>query len=170
MGAECCGNKGQIDLPTPRSSRTTNLDDEIQIYGDHFNQDTRALLAICEIAGVKYKFINIDTFKGDNMKEPFTNFSPSGCIPVIREDGRLIIGKGDLSLLYSPLIVNHPEISEVLYPANQVEDISRELLWIKKSLRKQTGILVQKTIQASQNARDSCRSSGNLKQDVALYF
>ena len=70
------------------------------------------------------------------MKEPFTNFSPSGCIPVIREDGRLIIGKGDLSLLYSPLIVNHPEISEVLYPANQVEDISRELLWIKKSLRK----------------------------------
>ena len=149
MGAECCGNKNQIDIPSNRSSRTTNPDDEIQIYGDHFNQDCRALLAICEISGVKYKWINIDTFKGDNMKEPFVNFSPQGVIPVVREEGRLIIGKGDLSLLYSPLIVNHPEISEVLYPSNQVEEISSMLLWIKKSLRKQTSSLVQKTITAS---------------------
>ena len=52
------------------------------------------------------------------MREPFVNFSPQGVIPVIRQDGQLIVGKGDLSLLYSPLIVNHPEISEVLYPAN----------------------------------------------------
>ena len=118
MGAECCGNKGQIDAPSSKYQRPSSPDDEIQIYGDHFNQDTRALLAICEISGVKHKFINIDTFKGDNMREPFVNFSPQGSIPVIRQDGKLIVGKGDLSLLYSPLIVNHPEITEVLYPAN----------------------------------------------------
>ena len=89
---------------------------------------------------------------------------------MIREDGRLIIGKGDLSLLYSPLIVNHPEISEVLYPCNQVDEISSMLLWIKKSLRKQTSVLIQKTISASQDVRDSCHSSGGLKADVVSYL
>ena len=35
----------------------------VTIWGDYFNHDTRALIAICEIANIPRRFEEVNTFK-----------------------------------------------------------------------------------------------------------
>lgn len=39
---------------------------EVKVYGDYFNADTRSILNILEISGVKPKLIAVDTVKDKN--------------------------------------------------------------------------------------------------------
>lgn len=41
----------------------------ITIWGDYFSSDTRALLAICEMADINAKFEEVDTFKQRNLEK-----------------------------------------------------------------------------------------------------
>ena len=46
----------------PSENTTPIPKDKITIWGDYFNQDTRALIAICDMSGVPADFKLIDTF------------------------------------------------------------------------------------------------------------
>ena len=100
-------NEQDNDIPEPN----------ILIYGDYFNQDTRSILAIIQIAEVyNYEFVEVDTFKHENLQEPFKLINPSGTIPLITEGSKekptkTIVGDKNVAILFNYLIDNHPKIS-----------------------------------------------------------
>ena len=44
---------------------------KLKVWGDYFSQDTRSLLAICEMASADIEFVPIDTLEQENYKSPF---------------------------------------------------------------------------------------------------
>ena len=75
-------------------------------------------------------------------------------------------GDGGISSLYNTLISTQPEVDEMLYPAEQLEEISSLMLWHKKTLRKTTARIITSALSSSGNARDSCKVIGSLKTDI----
>lgn len=55
----------------------------LTIYGDYFNSDTRTLLAILEISGTQYSFMEVDVFKGDHKRDSYKMINPNSEIPTI---------------------------------------------------------------------------------------
>ena len=53
---QCCGATGHVAAPGDLRPKS------VVIYGDFFNADTRALLAICIMSQIDYKFSFVDTF------------------------------------------------------------------------------------------------------------
>ena len=67
MGGIACCSKEQI--PPPCGSTSTISDSiRLTIFGDYFDRDTRALLAICDMAEVQADFTIVDTFNGGNLE------------------------------------------------------------------------------------------------------
>ena len=62
---------------TPRIVKTTTL------YGDDFDVDTRALLAILEHLKEKVEYENAEIFEEKNKLEEFKLQNPTGSIPFV---------------------------------------------------------------------------------------
>ena len=113
-----CG-PSQPEPPGKKSAMT--------IYGDYFNQDTRALLAICQMSGVDYEFRLIDTFQRENQNEQYVALNPSSQIPMITEGTTKIIGGGNSFLMY--LVHKHAKIQHNFYCEEQRSEVDRLLNW-----------------------------------------
>ena len=173
LAAECCNNESQLDAPLARRSYMIDSGEELIVYGDYFDQDTRSIIAICDIAGLKPKVELVDTFKTEHMSDAFTQLNPRQSIPVLvikSTERRVVTGDGGLSSLYNTLVSTQPEVDEKLYPADQYAGISSLMLWHKKTLRKRTARIINSALQSSHNARDSCRVVGSLKTDIDALF
>ena len=98
----CCSSpdRSQPNAPSIKSALT--------IYGDWFNQDTRALIAICNMAEVPCEFVHVDTFNQENMRDPYVQLNPNSTIPMITEGMAKIIGDG--ASLYYFLVNRHARI------------------------------------------------------------
>ena len=82
------------------------------VWGDFFNHDTRALLAICDIAGVSVRFEEVNTFKGHNMNSTYTSLNSLSSIPMITQGVTKVIGTPHA--LYSYMMNKHPEVFSML--------------------------------------------------------
>ena len=49
--------------PLPQDRGCEDNSKVLTIWGDYFNQDTRALLAICDMAEVQHEFKLVDSFQ-----------------------------------------------------------------------------------------------------------
>ena len=49
----------------------------LKIHGDYFDRDTRALLAICDMAEVAAEFVIVDTFNGGNLEDSYRSLNPT---------------------------------------------------------------------------------------------
>ena len=92
-------------MPQDRG-RSPSLASQLTIWGDYFNQDTRALLAICEMAEVQHTFELVDTFQHVNKTESYTKVNPTQSIPMISDSKWKILGDGIET--YDFLVVNYP--------------------------------------------------------------
>ena len=72
---ECCSS--------PCGDPPTGDQGKINIWGDYFNQDTRALLIICDMAEADYHFRLIDTFNKKNFDPTYIEINPNSSIPII---------------------------------------------------------------------------------------
>ena len=83
MGGACYREQ----IPEPRSSAigTEKINCRLTIYGDYFDRDTRALLAICDMAEVDAVFTIVDTFNGGNLEESYVRLNPTKTIPMLRQ-------------------------------------------------------------------------------------
>ena len=43
----------------------------LRVYGNHFNSDTRTILTLLDISGIKYEFEEVDIFKGEHREEEY---------------------------------------------------------------------------------------------------
>ena len=103
---------GHVENTTPGSK--SGADETITIWGDYFNQDTRALLAICQISGISSKFELVDTSKKQNLEKNYTDLNPNFSIPMITEGHTKIIGDGPS--LYYYLVNKHEAVTKTFYP------------------------------------------------------
>ena len=49
--------------PSENQSPAVGKDNKLRIYGDFFSADTRALIAICQMANIEHNFELIDTLE-----------------------------------------------------------------------------------------------------------
>jgi hypothetical protein len=70
MGNACCGGAPKTTLQEPRippikkpiSGASMKSDDQLIIYGDYFQSETRTIITVLEFANCKYSFKPIDVF------------------------------------------------------------------------------------------------------------
>ena len=73
---------------------------KLKIWGDYFSQDTRALLAICDMASADIEFVQVDTLSKQNFEKPFIDMNPNGTIPMLTHGHTKVIGDGEAIFNY----------------------------------------------------------------------
>ena len=82
------------------------------IFGDYFNQDSRALISICETANIPYEFRLVDQFERDNFSEAYKMINPNSTIPTLKAGQTTVIGQKEM---YMFLIMTNEKAAEMLY-------------------------------------------------------
>ena len=90
----------------------------LTIHGDYFDRDTRALLAICDMAEVAAEFVIVDTFNGGNLEESYQTLNPSQTIPMVSQ-GALKAQGTDSKRFFQFLLENQARIKATFYHSNQ---------------------------------------------------
>ena len=87
----------------------------VKVYGDYFNAETRSVLNILEISGLKPKLVAIDTTKDKNGKvsasrESYAkDINVADAIPMLYHDGSKIMS--DMEHILKYLKGKFPEVS-----------------------------------------------------------
>ena len=118
MGQSSCIESATSCLPK---------NDTLTIWGDHFNQDTRALLIMCEMADVRHKFREVNTFKEENLSEKYKQVNPTATIPIITCKNTKCLG--DQLSLYEFLYNTDLGMRVMFYNDEQVLAIKNIMSW-----------------------------------------
>ena len=73
----CCGGASKTTLQEPRipsikkapSGASAKLDNQLIVYGDYFQSETRTIITVLEYTNCKYSFNPVDVFQGENENE-----------------------------------------------------------------------------------------------------
>ena len=125
---------------TPCSFKPEEMANAITIWGDLFNQDTRALLIICEMAGAPHRFKLVDTFAKQNLEPEYEQMNPNRSIPIITQKDKKVIG--GLASLYLYTKNANLNIAIKFYSDEQALDIKNMMGWFSKVMRKTTQRLI----------------------------
>ena len=88
MGNACC-HAQDAGLPDDRHQGP------FTVYGDYFNSDTRAILAICKLANVKHNFQLVDTLTHANLDDNgYKKLNPTGHIPMLMQKKIQVLAPG----------------------------------------------------------------------------
>ena len=80
----------------------------IHVYGDYFDRDTRAILALCDMVEVQTKFHIVDTFNGGNLEAEYVQLNETKTIPMLSQDFGDVSAKGsDPDVFYQYLKDNN---------------------------------------------------------------
>ena len=84
MGICSEGQTSPEGLPMPErvAERLVELK-KLQVWGHHFDSDTRTVLTLLAIAGVDYEFKEVDIFKGKHKEVAYLAKNPCGTIPMV---------------------------------------------------------------------------------------
>jgi len=135
----CSGSKGKGGESLERL--TSAKGGEIVVWGDHFNSETRGLLSILEIAGVKYKFRSINSLEDEHKSEAYRQVNPSGVIPMIENGNDKVIGGGVANILYISGACH--QVAEKLFPEKDRAEIEKLLNWFYMMMRTETQRLIK---------------------------
>ena len=85
-----CG-PAQPEAPDARNNKQA-----ITIYGDYFSADTRALVAMCKMAGIEFTLEMVDTLDGANQHEDYLRKNPTGAVPMLSVGNNNVISQGQV--------------------------------------------------------------------------
>lgn len=102
---------GPAQPEAPHKDQASNA---LIIYGDHFSADTRALVAICEMAGVEHELKVVDTLAKKNFEAEFVEINPTGQIPLIIQSRNRVIASG--FTLFQWVIKAYPDAAAKFFP------------------------------------------------------
>ena len=83
-----CG-PAQPEAPDARNGKQA-----LVIYGDYFSADTRALVAMCKMAGIEHTLEVVDTLDGANQHEDYLRRNPTGAVPMLSVGNNNVISQG----------------------------------------------------------------------------
>ena len=113
---------------------------KLKIWGDFFSQDTRSLLAICEIAGAEVDFMKVDTMTQQNFQAPFIDLNPNATIPMLTHGHTKVIGDGEA--IYNYLVNSCDEVSTHFFHEAQSRKINEIMAYFMRTIRRITGKLI----------------------------
>lgn len=73
--------------------------DELVIYADYMSQPSRAVLSLCYILGIDFKFIEVRVMKGEIFTEEYKKISPAQTVPTMVH-GKLCLYESGAILTY----------------------------------------------------------------------
>ena len=117
---------------------------KITIWGDYFSQDTRALLAICEMASADIDFRQIDTLKKQNFTSPYIDQNPNGTIPMLTHGQTKVIGDGEA--IFNYLINSSGPVSSHFSHDDQARKINEIMQYFTRTIRRVTSKLIQAVV------------------------
>ena len=97
------GARGQIDLPKP-----------LTISGTVIDSQSRSLMTICDRAGVKFVYNQINPLKKENQGAKYLEINPTGHIPMIQHNQFKVLGGNHIIYVY--LCKSNSVISAALMP------------------------------------------------------
>ena len=105
------------------------------IYGDYYDRDTRALLAICDMCKVQVSFKYVCTFNGTNLEDSYTNMNVTGKIPTLSRGLNVVTTNVSIRAPYAFLLENFSAASQALYNPFQAARISELFAHLTSQLR-----------------------------------
>ena len=133
MGQICSGdNKNDPDGGGPAISKPdgpkskTMVEKKLRVYGNAFNSDTRTILTLLEISGVKFNYVEIDIFQGKHQEEEYLSKNPCGTIPMIIDNDCVLMGKTNIFVNY--LTTEKPKLQSYR-PLEHAAKIDQYMSW-----------------------------------------
>ena len=132
-------------LPQDRGSSnpmdSSSCSSKLAIWGDYFNQDTRALLAICDMAEIQHEFRLVDSFQRQNLTQSYRVANPTQSIPMITDGLWKIIGQSQTS--YEFLVEHYPNVKKKFFSPEQANSINENFIFLDSEFRRVSGYLTQ---------------------------
>jgi glutathione S-transferase len=157
----CSGSKGQGNESLAR------LNTKLTVWGDYFNSDTRALLAILTIAKVPHAVEKVNMLNEEHRKESYLTQNPSGQIPMITEGPYKVIGGGNTLINY--LVNAHKPVAQALYPEEDRAEAEKYLSWFQSKMRPETQRLVRMIVPAKVLGGAPASAEEKQKQRETIY-
>ena len=133
----CGGSKAQGGVSVNGSLTTKG----VQLYGDYFNSDTRAVASILDLSGVDFQFMTVDTLQEEHRKESYLTINKAGTIPTLIVGQDKIISGGNTFPLY--LAGQFKDVAERLLPEGERSDIETVLNWFYFKMLPETQRLIR---------------------------
>ncbi|QUT04600.1 glutathione S-transferase N-terminal domain-containing protein [Sphingobium phenoxybenzoativorans] len=89
----------------------------------HFGPNPTKIVLFLEEAGLPYKLVPVDTFKGDQFTPEFTRLNPNNKVPVIVDDGIVVFDS-------SAILIHLGEKSGQFYPVGTAEERAELRSWL----------------------------------------
>ena len=113
----------------------------LKIWGDYFSQDTRALLAIRDMAQAQdVEFIQINTLTKENFKSPFIDQNPNATIPMLTHGQTKVIG--DAESIFNYIVNTNDRVSDKFFHEAQAKKIGEILTYFTRTVRRTTSKLI----------------------------
>jgi len=84
----------------------------LKVYGDYLSQPSRAVLCLCLLNNIPFKFVETRPMAGQHLTQDFKKINPLRKVPAIEEDG-FTLGESTAILKY---LCNSKNIPEHWYP------------------------------------------------------
>ena len=109
------------------SSRQVDIPKNLTIHGHILDNQTRSLMACCQVSGVPCVTNTIDFLKGDNRAPRYLNINPTGHIPMLEEGPYKVMGGNHLVYIY--LCKSKTSIASKLMPTELEQKVKGVIGW-----------------------------------------
>ena len=115
MGNEfCCSNEDSTGYQMPVDPSHPI------IYGDYFNADTCALIAMCNLADTQYTFHKVDQMAGEHLRKEFISIAGSPDVTSLLMMGESRVNGGGGFLIFDFLMKSNDKVKMVFYHPAQL--------------------------------------------------
>ena len=136
---DCSGSKRQggesID------GRTNLANNEVTLYGDYFNSDTRSIASILDFCNIKFQFIPVNTLEQEHKQESYLSVNKAGTVPMLVVDQYKILAGGSTFLLF--LAGQFEEVGQTFFQEAYTESIWNKFNWFNFKMMPETQRLIR---------------------------
>jgi glutathione S-transferase len=144
---------------------------EVVIFGDYFNADTRSIISILHVSGIKYSFQSVDTLRGEHQEESYLHKNKAGTIPMLICGEDKVLGGGNVFPMY--LRGQFEKVRDHLYKDSDKAQIDNLLNWYYARMAVETQRLIRLIVPPKVNGSKitSAKDHESMKEDqINLIF
>ena len=96
------------------------------MYGDYFNSETRAALAVLKIAEIDFDYVQLNTLANEHRdSKEYLKVNPTGLVPTIVDGNYKILSGNNMQLQY--ICDTFQTVSTLMYQESSQKTINKHL-------------------------------------------
>lgn len=115
---------------------------KLQVYGDYFSSDTRAVLMACKFAEVDFEFQLINTLKKENQTEEYKRLNPTCSVPMLMQGRNSILAPGFTQFEW--LLATNENAERTFHHPDQAQAVSAISRYFYREVRGNTSQLIRR--------------------------